>query len=281
MPECMPCSHCGKTRKVELVERDEQVTIKGREVTFSASCYRCTSCGEELLAPGQLDANLSAAREVYARLYDTPGPEALVALRAKYNAGQKAFGMILGFGELTMNSYEQGGSPDPTNRLLLKLAAEPQLFKAMYDINKSRIGAIQRQRIEGSEGFVAALRLTRRAGWTTMKPIRQGFKAAKGTNMNVLTLDSVIDKIRHRKDAFERDYGVKRIGVFGSVARNEANEMSDVDIVVEMTDPDLFYLVHIKDTLSEDLERPVDIVSLRETMNVYLKNRIQNEAVYA
>ncbi len=99
--------------------------------------------------------------------------------------------------------------------------------------------------------------------------------------MPVLTLDSVIDKLRRRKSMFERDYGVKRIGVFGSVARNEADETSDVDIVVEMTEPDLFYLVHIKDTLSEDLERPVDIVSLRETMNVYLKKRIQSEAVYA
>ena len=79
--------------------------------------------------------------------------------------------------------------------------------------------------------------------------------------MPVLTLDSVIDKLRRRKSMFERDYGVKRIGVFGSVARNEADETSDVDIVVEMTEPDLFYLVHIKDTLSEDLERPVDIVS--------------------
>lgn len=103
----------------------------------------------------------------------------------------------------------------------------------------------------------------------------------KGINVNALTLDSVIDKIRRRKDTFERDYGVKRIGVFGSVARNEASETSDVDIVVEMTDPDLFYLVHIKDTLSEDIECQVDIVSLRESMNVYLKNRIQNEAVYA
>lgn len=99
--------------------------------------------------------------------------------------------------------------------------------------------------------------------------------------MPVLTLDSVIDKLRRHKSMFERDYGVKRIGVFGSVARNEADETSDVDIVVEMTEPDLFYLVHIKDTLSEDLERPVDIVSLRETMNVYLKKRIQSEAVYA
>jgi len=87
------------------------VTIKGHEVAFAASCYRCTSCGEVFLAPGQLDANLAIAREVYARLYETPEPEALVALRAKYSAGQKAFGMILGFGELTINSYEQGDRP--------------------------------------------------------------------------------------------------------------------------------------------------------------------------
>jgi predicted nucleotidyltransferase len=99
--------------------------------------------------------------------------------------------------------------------------------------------------------------------------------------MPVLTLDSVIDKLRRRKSMFERDYGVKRIGVFGSFARNEADETSDVDIVVEMTEPDLFYLVHIKDTLAEDLERPIDIVGLRETMNIYLKKRIQSEAVYA
>jgi predicted nucleotidyltransferase len=58
--------------------------------------------------------------------------------------------------------------------------------------------------------------------------------------MPVLTLDSVIDKLRRRKSMFERDYGVKRIGVFGSFARNEADETSDVDIVVEMTEPDLF-----------------------------------------
>jgi putative zinc finger/helix-turn-helix YgiT family protein len=158
MIERLPCSHCETTREVELVEREERVTIKGREVPFLAHFTRCLTCGEEFEAPGQLDVNLAAAREAYSRLYESPPPEALVSLRAKYNSSQKAFGMILGFGELTMNSYEQGGTPDPTNRLLLKLADDPCIFKAMYDINKSRIGAIQRQRIETSEGFQSALR---------------------------------------------------------------------------------------------------------------------------
>lgn len=154
----MPCPHCGKTRDVETVEREEMVTIKGREVPFIARFTRCMTCGEEFEVPGQLDANLDAAREAYARLYEAPKPEELVALRTYYGASQKAFSIILGFGELTMNSYENGATPDSTNRLLLKLAAKPHIFKEMYIINKNRVGAIQRHRIESSEGFQSAIR---------------------------------------------------------------------------------------------------------------------------
>jgi putative zinc finger/helix-turn-helix YgiT family protein len=157
MTNAMPCPRCAAIREFELVEREESLIVKGREVSFLARFSRCTTCGDEYEAPGQLDANLDAAREAYARLYESPSVEDLVELRARYGASQKAFGAILGFGELTMNSYEQGGSPDPTNRLLLKLAADPYIFKAMYDINCRKIGAIQRRRIEGSEGFKSAL----------------------------------------------------------------------------------------------------------------------------
>lgn len=158
MSDRLPCSRCGKTRDFEVVEREERVTIKGKEVSFTARFSRCLTCGNEFETSGQLDADLDAAREAYARLYESPAPEALVALRSRYNASQKAFGAILGFGELTMNGYESGGTPDSTNRLLLKLAADPCTFKAMYDINSGKIGAIQRRRIEESEGFREALR---------------------------------------------------------------------------------------------------------------------------
>jgi putative zinc finger/helix-turn-helix YgiT family protein len=125
MSKKLPCPHCGKTREFEIVERQEQVTIKGKEVTFTANLSRCATCGIELEAPEQLDMNLDAARETYARMYEAPSPDELVTLRARYNASQKAFGMLLGFGELTMNGYENGGTPDSTNRLLLKIAADP------------------------------------------------------------------------------------------------------------------------------------------------------------
>jgi len=150
----LPCSKCLVSREFKIVSREEEMEIHGRTIRFLAHFSRCTTCGNEYETAGQLDGNIESAQEVYAQLYESPKPEALVALRSKYGASQKAFGMILGFGELTMNSYEQGSTPDATNRLLLKLADKPHLFRAMYAINKTRIGAIQRRRIEASEGYL-------------------------------------------------------------------------------------------------------------------------------
>jgi putative zinc finger/helix-turn-helix YgiT family protein len=158
----MSCPRCEALRDVRVVESAETVTVKGRSVSFTAKAWRCTSCGSDFETPSQMDSNLESAREVHARLYESPSPEQLVALRARYGASQKAFGMILGFGELTMNSYEQGSPPDAPNRLLLKLAENPSHFRAMYEINSPRIGALQRQRIEASEGFRLAQRRGRR-----------------------------------------------------------------------------------------------------------------------
>ncbi len=164
MTERMSCPTCEALREVQLVETRETVTLKGRSVSFIAKAWRCTTCGAEFETGPLLDANLDAAREVYARLYDSPSPEQLVALRARYNASQKAFGMILGFGELTMNSYEQGSPPDAPNRLLLKLAENPAHFRAMYEINSARISALQRQRIESSDGYQSATKVAKTRG---------------------------------------------------------------------------------------------------------------------
>lgn len=81
--------------------------------------------------------------------------------------------------------------------------------------------------------------------------------------------------------ALNRDrYEIIRLGVFGSAARDDMSEESDIDVVVELGKPDLFYLVGIKQDLEEKFHRPVDIVRYRETMNGFLKKRIDQEAVY-
>ena len=47
------------------------------------------------------------------------------------------------------------------------------------------------------------------------------------------------------KDSFAERFGITALGIFGSVARNEDREDSDVDIVVKMTNPDFFFYLFI------------------------------------
>ena len=50
--------------------------------------------------------------------------------------------------------------------------------------------------------------------------------------------DAALKVLREHKQGLEERYGITRLGIFGSVARDEAAGRSDVDVVVEMA-PDL------------------------------------------
>jgi predicted nucleotidyltransferase len=75
-------------------------------------------------------------------------------------------------------------------------------------------------------------------------------------------------------------YGILSLGIFGSLARDASSEASDVDVVVRLKEPNLFTLSRIRIELEERLNRQVDIVSYRERMNPFLKERIQQEVCY-
>ena len=76
-------------------------------------------------------------------------------------------------------------------------------------------------------------------------------------------------------------YQLQRIGLFGSTARNEATASSDVDVWVELDPLTPFATVHLKRELETLLQRPVDLVRLRERMNPALRQAILREGVTA
>ena len=90
----------------------------------------------------------------------------------------------------------------------------------------------------------------------------------------------VLSILKEFSDQEKDKYQIKRIGIFGSCARNTMKPESDVDIVVEVGDQDLFNLIGIKQELESRLHRHVDIVSYRDKMNPYLRRKIENEAIY-
>lgn len=92
--------------------------------------------------------------------------------------------------------------------------------------------------------------------------------------------EDIIRFIAAHKVKFEQEFGLKRIGLFGSYARGEVREDSDIDIVVEIEKPDLFHLIGIKQAIEEALGNKVDIVRLRDTMNQALRSRIERDVIY-
>jgi len=95
-----------------------------------------------------------------------------------------------------------------------------------------------------------------------------------------LNKKNIVKFIRQSKPELENRYGIKRIGLFGSYAKDIARQESDIDIVVEVSEPDLFILIGIKQYLEEAFGTRVDVVRLREKMNLALKKRIDRDAIY-
>ncbi len=94
------------------------------------------------------------------------------------------------------------------------------------------------------------------------------------------TKEEYLDILRKYSGLKSKVYGIVKIGIFGSVARNEQTEDSDVDVCVEMQKPDMFSLVHIKEDLQQLFGRSVDIVRLRDNMNPMLSKQIQRDGIY-
>ena len=92
-------------------------------------------------------------------------------------------------------------------------------------------------------------------------------------NKNKIKSDSNFDKII----TILQRHGVKKISIFGSYARGEANPQSDIDIIVEFSDrKSLLDLVGIEQELSETLGRKVDLLT-EKSINPYLIDRIKKE----
>ena len=93
--------------------------------------------------------------------------------------------------------------------------------------------------------------------------------------------DGVSEKIMHRlrrlKPRFS-EMGIKRMRVFGSVARGEARSDSDVDLIVDLDrSVGLIEFAGIKRQIEESLDRPVDLVTERG-LHRALKQDILSEA---
>jgi predicted nucleotidyltransferase len=103
---------------------------------------------------------------------------------------------------------------------------------------------------------------------------------ATDANPKIWTRDEALAVLRELLPDLKARYGVTRIGIFGSVARNEAAAGSDLDVVVRMREPDLFAMGSILAMLEERFDCRIDLIRWRESAEQAQIPDTRAEAVY-
>ena len=90
-----------------------------------------------------------------------------------------------------------------------------------------------------------------------------------------------INKVIAENQVQLKSLGAKSFGLFGSFARNEANEDSDVDMIVEFKDGQKTYdnFIELAELLENLLGRRVELVT-ESSLSKYIKPHIQKEVIY-
>jgi predicted nucleotidyltransferase len=84
------------------------------------------------------------------------------------------------------------------------------------------------------------------------------------------TLQNILQTLRSHKPELQRKYPIARLGVFGSYARGEASEKSDIDIAVEITGPMGLNFVAMADEIEALFDIKTDVVPTRSIKTEYL-----------
>ncbi len=92
--------------------------------------------------------------------------------------------------------------------------------------------------------------------------------------------ENILFLLKKYKKKQADQFGIVKMGLFGSVARGTQSKDSDVDIVVELKKRNLLNRIGLKMSLENFLGMPVDVVSYREDLNPLLKDRILKDVIY-
>ncbi|AQG80924.1 nucleotidyltransferase family protein [Spirosoma montaniterrae] len=102
--------------------------------------------------------------------------------------------------------------------------------------------------------------------------------------MKATTIDRefILETLRAIRDRLRTEFGIERIGLYGSFARNEQTEKSDIDLVYELAvgrhlvwqEKDRLYRI-----LRRRLHRKIDLVN-QEIMNPFVSYYMRKDVIY-
>jgi len=95
-----------------------------------------------------------------------------------------------------------------------------------------------------------------------------------------MTREEILVFLREKKTFLAQNFGVLSIALFGSYARGDAKEQSDIDIAVELKSDNKFMnFFGLKYYLEEHLNKEIDL-GIESTIKPAVKESIQKDMIY-
>ena len=92
--------------------------------------------------------------------------------------------------------------------------------------------------------------------------------------------EKILRTLREHKIDLQKKYPLKSIALFGSYARGEENPESDIDVMVEFSEPVGFEFIDLLEELEKKFqEKKVDLIS-REGIKPHYRPYIEEDAIY-
>lgn len=94
-----------------------------------------------------------------------------------------------------------------------------------------------------------------------------------------MTKQEVLNYLSSHKERFYKDFGVIKIGLFGSFARDQATQNSDIDLVIEMNPKSLEKRIAFKKKIESDLNRSLD-VGYMSTLRSFIAKEVAKDIIF-
>jgi uncharacterized protein len=96
----------------------------------------------------------------------------------------------------------------------------------------------------------------------------------------LVTKDNILNVLKQNSGHLAKVFSVQRIGLFGSFARNEQRSESDIDILVEFSEPTYDHYIELKYFLESHFQHSVDLI-MADALKIRLKPYVDQEIIYA
>ena len=142
------CLACRKLVVPDIESRTETFPVRGENIEVDSQVAVCPDCQEDLSVEELDELTLQKAFSEYRLRHGLLSREEVRDVRKKYGLSQRAFSLVLGWGEITVHRYEAGSIQDVAHDAQLRMAADPRNMALLLSANGHRLTPRQSSQLE-------------------------------------------------------------------------------------------------------------------------------------